>query len=193
MGVIKKSTFKMTEKNIIKSLLCDRRIVEKYPVMLPNCYTQPDNEADLFAVRKSGFCDEFEIKVTRQDFLADAKKWVQYREIDKQIDLFKGDEYEQWVTAGRIKGEEPWCMFKREALEKGLMQPNYFWYVLSEKVKVEDSEIPEWAGVIFISEKGWVRIARDPKRLHKGKIDANLYEKVLKKGLHRYLDKLRWG
>ena len=65
----------MTESDVI-DLLSRHRDNNWYDLMIPNCYTAHDNEADFFAVRKSGFCDEFEIKVSRSDLLNDKKKIV---------------------------------------------------------------------------------------------------------------------
>jgi len=48
--------------------------IKRYDVMVPRCMTQTDSEADLLGIRKSGFCDEFEIKLSRDDFLKDRKK-----------------------------------------------------------------------------------------------------------------------
>lgn len=191
MNIVKKSNFEISEAAIQRILLSYNKIIDKYPVIMPNCYTQSDNEADVFMVRKSMLCDEFEIKISRDDFIRDRSKIIQYREIDRQKDLFKGDEYERWVSNGRIKGEEPWKMNKLEAYGKGLCIPNYFWYVLCEGILKDESEVPEYAGIVFVSKYGGLRIARNAKMLHRKKIDDDLYIKTIKKGMYRYLNGIR--
>lgn len=99
--------FKHTEQSIIDILArSQNRICTSYEILIPNCYTQHDNEADLFAVRRSGLCDEFEIKVTRADFFNDSKKIVNYRDA------------ELWVREeGKVKPtqDREWCK-ERESL-----------------------------------------------------------------------------
>lgn len=191
MAIIKKSTFKASEKSIQRLLVSSGDFIKRYDMMLPNCYLNNDNEADLFAIRKSGLCDEFEIKTSRADFLNDAKKRVKYRQPENKRDLFGVGEYEQWCLDGRVEGTEPWIMNKREAYEKGLMTPNYFWYVLYEDIVVREHELPDWAGLIIVSKYGLLSEKRKPKRLHSNKVSDKLVLKVAKKGLFRYLDVIR--
>ena len=191
MAIIKKSTFVANEKNIVKLLLCDRKMCDRYPIMMPNCYYQSDNEADIFCIRNSGFTDEFEIKTSRADFKKDEKKRVKYREPENCSNVFRGGEYEQWASSGRVIGEEPWIKLKRDALAAGELVPNYFWYVLMEGITYKEEEIPKWAGIIIVSEHGFSKTLRNPKRLHSSKVSANLRDKVLLKGVYRYLDILR--
>lgn len=192
MAFIKRSNFDMTEKNVVRAIASHRWFVQKFSVIMPNCYIAPDNECDVFCIQQNRISHEFEIKLSRQDFLKDAKKRIQYREIDEeQGDLFWGNEYEQWVSKGRKVGEEPWCLPKYEAYELKHGTPNYFWYILGPDVKVNKGEIPEWAGIIALSKTGFVSFKRQPKILHKKKIDDKSYIKILKKGYSRYIDGLR--
>lgn len=148
------------EKNMIKSLVKrSRRLSTTYEVIIPNCYTQHDNEADLFLLRKSGFCDEIEIKVTRSDFLADKKKRISYRNLTV-------DEY-NWNKKGFefCPSTKPKC----NALIDGDLQCNYFWYAIKNGIaKIE--EIPEFAGLIIVHDDGEISIMREPKRLHRNKL-----------------------
>lgn len=191
MAIVKGSSFEYSEKNIQRLLVSYNRFLERYQVMMPNCYCQSDNECDVFMVRKSMLSDEFEIKISRDDFVKDGKKIIQYREIDKEGDLFRGNEWEQWCSGGRIAGEEPWKMNKFEAYQQGYGVPNYFWYVLAEGIIKDESEIPDYAGLIIVSKRGGIRIVRNPKMLHKRKVDDKLYKKTLMKGYSRYIDDFR--
>ncbi len=147
----------MKEIDVIKLLAKRADHQQRYSIMVPNCYTQHDNEADLFAIRRSGFCDEFEVKLSRSDFMKDGKKHVVVR------DPVRG---EHGVLTE--EGIPPYSMFKMEALENGKMEPNYFWYVVKEGICTVD-EIPEFAGFIEITDRG-MRILKSPTRLHSRKL-----------------------
>jgi len=47
---------------------------DRYEMLLPNVYVKNSCEMDLLGVRKSGFIDEIEIKMSKSDFNADFKK-----------------------------------------------------------------------------------------------------------------------
>ena len=52
-----------------------------YPLVVPNYTPVKWYEADLFGVTKAGLGVEFEIKISRRDFKADAKKVEKYRRL----------------------------------------------------------------------------------------------------------------
>jgi len=81
-------------------------------------------ESDFLLLRKSGLITEYEIKLTKADFLADTKK------------------------KARIKtGTHKWATMNRyEYLESGL-GPNRFYYVIPEELLPEIA-LPNWAGLI---------------------------------------------
>lgn len=68
---------KYTEKSIqsifFDNFVRDNRAHPKFRFCCPNITTS-GGEADLIAVRPSGFVEEFEIKISRSDFKHDAKK-----------------------------------------------------------------------------------------------------------------------
>lgn len=128
---------KHSEKSVQKMLWAYMN--KKYEMMIPNCFTQFDNEADVLAFRKSGFVDEFEIKLSKADFKNDAKKIV-------------------FLSESKTFGP------KYESLCDGNMS-NYFWYVFPNDIKIELEDVPSWAGVIHITQHG-LRQVRGPKRLH---------------------------
>ncbi|QYW06163.1 hypothetical protein KASIA_p119 [Shewanella phage vB_SspS_KASIA] len=162
-----------TEKDMVKAIYGSRsRLCTSYQIGIPNCYTTYDNEADLFFIRKSGFCDEVEIKVSRSDLLADKKKRVNYRE------AVDGEWY--W----KMNGAEfaPYSKEKHIALKDGDLHCNYFWYALKEGIGGL-GDIPTFAGLINIHENGRVAVIRQPARLHTNKLDADKkYQLALKCG-----------
>lgn len=165
----------MNEKEVIQRLARDRDHIQRYEVMVPNCYTTHDNEADFFGIRKSGFCDEFEVKVTRSDFRADAKKRVWYRESTP----------DDW--GWKQKGMEfaPYTKPKHEALACGETSINYFWYAVIEGV-CEVEEVPEFAGLILIREKGPFRVLKSPVRLHSRKLSMEERYQYARKNGYRF-------
>ena len=50
--------------------------MQAFHVILPNVSIDDGSEMDLFCIRNSGYCEEFEIKLTASDFKADFKKTV---------------------------------------------------------------------------------------------------------------------
>jgi len=179
----------MTEKDVLKSIARSYDLKIKSSVMMPNCFIASDNEADMFCIQKNKICHEFEVKLSRQDFLKDKKKRIKYREVDVTLDVFHGNEYQRWVADGRIAGTEPWKMNKLECYRQGLGTPNYFWYVLGPDVKLtpdEISEITEFAGIYVVGNG--LKMKQKAKKLHNRKIDDAFYINVLMKGCYRYLD-----
>lgn len=82
-----------TEKEIIQALACwlDDK---KYPFQLANAFFY-GWECDYWALDGNGIAREFEIKVTRKDFLSDAKKF-------KHNDRFAGANFFYYVTPDNL-------------------------------------------------------------------------------------------
>lgn len=165
---------KITEKDM-QYAICVRSpwVVKRYDAVVPNCYTRHENEADLFCIRKSGLCDEIEIKVTETDFKNDEKKTVR----------LLNENHTSWRDRYI---DTP----KREAMTTGEMS-NYFWYAIPEGL-VDWKDIPEWAGIIEV-RRGYngdlmAYEKRMPKRLHGGKLtEEEKYKQIRKLGF-RYWD-----
>lgn len=60
----------------IQQAICKHQVLKYHPIVCenisPNMY-----EHDVLSVSKSGYTYEFEVKISRQDFLKDAKKSVE--------------------------------------------------------------------------------------------------------------------
>lgn len=183
----------MTEANVIDLIYKNRGMFcTSYQVMVPNCYTSHDNEADVFAIRRSGFCDEFEVKISRSDFFNDAKKIVAYRDSDYRGDNYPGDRVyidEMWSKpkSWRDNNPGPWQKKKYQALVDGDMSANYFWYIVKSGI-VSASEVPEFAGLVFVMEDGSMSYARSPKRLHSSKAPFEERYRIASKMCYRYWD-----
>jgi len=100
-------------------------------------------ESDILVVTRALITHEFEIKLTRADFLSDRKKpkfW--------HIDQFRrwGHRFEQDI-------QQP---------------PNYFWYVCPKDLIAID-EVPSYAGLAYVNDYA-LRVQKKPQRLHKEKL-----------------------
>lgn len=190
--------FEFNEQNVINVVSrAQSQFCTSYDILVPNCYTQHDNEADLFAIRKSGLCDEFEIKISRADFFNDAKKKINYRSaryficVDGKVQ--PGPDKEWYDKHGHLTHNQlnklvaPWQKLKYDALQDGDMTANYFWYVI-KKGEVEVNEIPDFAGVIFVDNDGDFQQVRQPRRLHSKKISDEDKFKCIRKLAYRYWD-----
>lgn len=170
-----------TEREITTALyrMSDHR--QRYECMIPNCFNSQyhDNEADLFAIRKSGLSDEFEIKVSRSDLLADKKKIITVRPL-------RPDEY---MNPERFAGDalKPNEVTKYDALQSGFLPVNYFWYAIKDGIGgLED--IPKFAGLITVSDWGYCKVIRHPEKLKAEKLTAEQKYQFARKLYFRFWD-----
>lgn len=134
----------ISEKSLAKILVSYfSRPNSRWKAFVPNCYTLSENECDLFGVRKSLLTDEFEIKISRQDFLQDKLKEVRFN-------------YGKWYN-------------KHDAYTRGMMPTNYFWYVTFDGI-CNKEDIPDFAGWIEISKYGMIRIHKEAPKTNKTKM-----------------------
>lgn len=150
-------------------------IHKRYTAVIPNCFTtnMHDNEADLFAIRPSGLCDEIEIKVSKADFRVDEKKTVKI--LDESTPNLRWNRYND--------------VSKRTALQDGHMS-NYFWYAFP-KGMIDHADVPQWAGIIEVDGLLNAREVRMPKRLHAKKMSIEAQLKQIKKLGYRFWNLVR--
>ncbi len=166
----------MNEKDLILALANYGDHIRRYEIILPNVYIQHDSEADLFCVRKSGLCDEFEIKISRSDFKADKKKFIQFRPLE--LNEYKNFKWDDRKNAPNYKP-------KLQALIDGDLPVNYFWYAVAEGV-ADISDVPEFAGLIVVLNDGRVRIKKHPNKLHTKKMSIEDRYKIARKSTYRF-------
>ena len=130
--------------------------IKKYDIIIPNTYfTSCSSELDMACLRPSGFVDEIEIKLSRDDFIRDFKKTTTV-----------------WKDASCKK------MNKHEALAKGLLPTNRFSFYMPEEIYEQGIVIPtpciKYAGLyLFRYNKVGIPVIREvikPKLLHRNKI-----------------------
>lgn len=147
-----------TEKDL--QLAFYRMTFGRYEIAMPNVHTL-HNEMDFIGVRKSGFVDEVEIKLTKSDFLADFKKTRGY--------------------GGS----------KHNAIKNGKAFCNYFSYLLPDYLINECKIPSYAGLYIFDNwngHRGFVREIKKPPRLHGGKISPEKKYEIAKKAAFRYWD-----
>ena len=124
---------------------------------MPNVFLYGRNESDFVTLTRAGYVDEYEIKISRSDFQADKKK-------------HRHDHY----TQGH----------KSESIVKGL--PNRFWYVVPEGL-IETHEAPEYAGLLYVRENGFIIQCRAAPKLHNNKAGPRVSEQILRAGYFRHV------
>jgi hypothetical protein len=130
-------------------------------------------ECDIFEITDAGYFREYEVKVSRGDFLADAKK---AREI--------------WGSTARwTPGAKPTLENKHSLLAARCDRaPVQFWFCVSKGL-VTLAEVPEWAGLIEVEEingEDWrtsqrvtyhrVNETKKAPRLHSAKLEGSRRE-----------------
>ncbi|MCF8299350.1 MAG: hypothetical protein K9J13_17510 [Saprospiraceae bacterium] len=121
------------------------------------------NESDFLAVSKSGYVWEIEIKVSRSDYFNDFNKTVGFNRNIKKHDYLQSDK---------------------------TMKPNRFCFAVPKGLIAKD-EVPEYAGLIYISEHR-TRMIKQPKFLHYKKLLNNDYflRQMLNKFYYQHMDLL---
>lgn len=135
-------------------------------------------ECDMAQITKSGYLREFEIKLTRADFKADAKKAIQ---------VYKGiDENRRTVYQRRTKYDQ---------LQAGDRATEFYYVVPDGLIKAE--ELPEWAGLYYYKQSTFkdyagyytirtLQLVKQAKRLNRRKADPKTVELVYRSCYYRF-------
>lgn len=155
-----------------------------------------ENESDFLSFLPSGYCYEFEIKISRSDFKADFKKIKhtihQENEKGKKYYTVKGSEVKNRDPSWKFCKDFPELVTAIERSGYGYRMrnqiithlsfsayssvsfhqysaeklPNKFFYVVPKGL-VSADEIPSYAGLIYIDEDLNVKKIKDGKFIHK--------------------------
>jgi hypothetical protein len=68
---------------------------------------------------------------------------------------------------------------KHYHLENGLYCPNHFYYVSAENV-IQIDDVPEHAGLLWVNQKGFIRIKKQAPLLNDNRLEPQLWEKIAK-------------
>jgi hypothetical protein len=96
-------------------------------------------ECDVISISKSDFIYEYEVKISRSDFKADFKK-----------------PKHNLITE------------KKFMIETFYKVPNYFYFVVPENL-VTIEEVPEYAGLMYLTENGDFNVIKKAPIIHKTK------------------------
>ncbi len=131
----------MTTEHDIQQLILNRFRHEKY--IVPNIHLRL-GEADILLVRRSGYAEEFEIKLTKPDFRADAKKITKHT----------------WYSQV-FQDDNPLRCF-------GI---NRFSYVLPDSLGITADDVPDYAGLYHVRSGGGIVCIKHPPLIHKKKFE----------------------
>lgn len=150
----------------------------RYEIVAPNIFLDWQfNEMDLLGIRRSGYIDEIEIKLSRADYLADFKKVVK---IQSNYECIVSESYSHTGYYRKLK---------HKALNDGEAHCNYFSFLLSEDL-IEKCNIPDYAGLYSanIDKNGICRIKelKPAKLLHKRRISEKMKYDIGRKMAHRF-------
>jgi len=161
MGFKKKKEVSTLSANSIIQGFIDRVMVNKAQnKIIPNVFLG-HWECDLLEITKSDYLYEYEVKITRSDFKADAEKEKRY---------FKKE---------NIKKHDHIVQGKRT---------NYFYYIVPMNM-IAVSEVPEFAGLIYCENyNGYFsfNIVKSAPKLHSIKATAEQKYKILESCYYRF-------
>jgi len=140
---------------------------QRYELVAHNVYPcWRFKEMDIMAIRRSGFIDEIEIKLTRSDYLADFKKTVSIK-VEKYFDPIKKH---------NVHSED---RYKHKCLAEGLNRCNYFSFLMPDEL-AEKCDIPDYAGLYTFNGR-YITEIKKPPRLHNRKISLQLKYEIARK------------
>ena len=109
------------------------------PVQITN-YSSVGFEADVLMITKSGMAYEYEVKTSRADFKKDFSKLSNHKIYsDKRPHLIKKRNYPK--------------------------KPNYFYFACMEGL-IKKTEIPVYAGLVYIMPDNTLKVIKKAPRLH---------------------------
>jgi hypothetical protein len=145
---------KMTTKEVEKYLLNHLSKRQDFLVLTTNLSWALAFEADTFFINKKRQIIEYEIKVSRGDFLKDIKK--RRNDVSKYDFLIKGTHINDFFQSKR---------------------PSKFYYVCPSGL-ISRNEIPKEFGLIQVLSSGQVFTSKQAKKLHDNTADDDLVLEV---------------
>ena len=180
----------MDTKFIQKALFwrCDKK---SHEFMVSNKYLLKWHECDFVSITKAGYLTEYEIKRTKEDFKKDfinkklKHEWLKGNQTN-QVLIEKS--YENKDEKIVDKFTENFQGFQLTIEMKDFMGPNYFYYVCEEKL-LDISEIPSYAGLIYVKERkgrGYLDYVKDAPIIHKNKTTIEVKDNIRVKYMYDY-------
>ena len=150
------------ETNEIADIIIKSMINRQFPIFLTTFAGRGISEADVFGINNNGFMYEFEIKRSRSDFMADFRnKDYKHKKLSERDSTHT---YDIWKKGKRT-----------EEKEIRILIPNRYYFVCETGlIKAED--IPEYAGLIYISNE--FNEIKPAPLLHRLKANEQIYQRV---------------
>jgi hypothetical protein len=150
--------------------------IQRYELCALNIYLDwLKKEMDIFGLRRSGYCDEIEIKTSRVDYLADFRKTVWVDNPDIEEDTAKNRKYTE--------------VNKHESIKVGLCHCNYFSFLMPVEL-ADKCDVPDHAGLYTYGEINTggflIKEAKKAKLLHRRRISETLKQKAAMKMYYEY-------
>ena len=127
------------------------------------------------------FVHEFEIKTSKQDFLNDFNKKSKHELLEHR----KRKPKKSWELGYYISCPSEKIYIKDKMIYETM--PNYFWYVCEKGVLLLD-DIPNYAGLIEICDKSWIKWTKKAPRLHNKKLLFDELIRMSRNMIYRYWD-----
>lgn len=124
--------------------------------VLRNCFVFGQWEADFFVQTRALLCIEFEVKVSRSDFLADFK----HKPL-KHLTLKTKKKYGEH----KVRQGKTWVKEIKEYPNMVPNIPNYFYYVVPYEL-IAANEVPEYAGLAYVDKSYQLSIVKKAPKLH---------------------------
>ena len=140
--------------NDIKFVLMKSLYEKSSSIFCTNFQAMGFSECDVLRITPSNIVYEYEIKTSRSDFKADFKKKYKHNRLSNTIN--KNNEYIKWSGHPSL--------------------PNHFIYVVPKDM-VKPTEIPEYAGLIYV-EGDNIEIIKKAPKLHNFKANETLIRTV---------------
>lgn len=132
-------------------------------------------ETDFLIVKTNNkYCYDIEIKVSKADFKADFKKTQKH-------DILENGAYKaKHKTFKTVNGKRK--MYPAGRMIKVTDRPNRFYFAVPEGL-IQAEDVPEYAGLLYISKTGVVTKVKESKILHKNPLNI---EKMLCRKFYFY-------
>ena len=166
----------MNERAIQNALYPWLAFERGYLLSCPNYTPAHWFECDLFAVTKANFAVEFEVKISRADFKADAKKGP---------DEYTRQRFGTMHPENRAKYDVD-LRSKHERLTDGDTRgPSRFFYVTPAGL-IQLAEVPSFAGLIELNHRNRPKVIKEAPKLHRTKVDDKVLANCRAVFYHRF-------
>lgn len=153
----------MTAKDITKALYAYYQPTNKYCIQNIYLFDWPSGEEDFVVVKNNGYINSFEVKISRADFKKDFEK--KHRHEILENGCFKS-ETKQFKP--KEEGKHYEYYYPGEEIPR--KRPNKFFYVCPTNL-IKKEEVPKYAGLIYVDERGKLTKIKECAFLHKEIID----------------------